>query len=300
MGIDDFLDVCAGGRPGKEPGKNDFYEIMGPEWVNMGLEVQTVATQAAQAWFNKDLDELGWHRGSGLITALDMPFDTWGDMTHTLPAEEAWRKASECGDVPTSSARSVAYFCGVLSQQDVDQRRDLLRREAARMLASWSSKLRSAAAKGKPAQVRARIRSVDDHIQRLRSEMEANEDAEVGHAIAVKVGEDLDALLKDKIRSVWPAAFDNNLTALDHQIGRPHVQANYRGSDRYTLSLPGSIDDRISPLDRTVENMVIAGDWTACGLDAGCVEAAVMSGMLAAHAISEKPSLDSIIGYHHP
>ena len=35
--------------------------------------------------------------------------------------------------------------------------------------------------------------------------------------------------------------------------------------------------------------MTIAGDWTACGLDAGCVEAAVMSGMLAAHAISGKP-----------
>ena len=29
--------------------------------------------------------------------------------------------------------------------------------------------------------------------------------------------------------------------------------------------------------------MTVAGDWTACGLDAGCVEAAVMSGMLAAH-----------------
>jgi uncharacterized protein with NAD-binding domain and iron-sulfur cluster len=299
VGIDDFLDVCAGGRPGKDPGKNDFYEIMGPEWVNMGREVQTVATQAAQAWFDNDLDELGWHRGSGLITALNMPFDTWGDMTHTLPAEKAWRKPGRRGDVPTSSARSVAYFCGVLSQQDVDQRRDLLRREASRMLDYWASRLRSAAAKGKAAQVRAKIRSVNDHIQRLRSEMQANEDAAMDVALAAKVGENLDTLLKDKIRSVWPAAFTSNLTALDHEIGR-HVQANYRGSDRYTLSLPGSIDDRISPLDRTVENMVIAGDWTACGLDVGCVEAAVMSGMLAAHAITKEPSLDSIVGYHHP
>ena len=47
--------------------------------------------------------------------------------------------------------------------------------------------------------------------------------------------------------------------------------------------------------------MTIAGDWTACGLDVGCVEAAVMSGMLAAHAITGKePALDSIIGYDHP
>ena len=47
--------------------------------------------------------------------------------------------------------------------------------------------------------------------------------------------------------------------------------------------------------------MTVAGDWTACGLDAGCVEAAVMSGMLAAHAITgEEPALESIIGYDHP
>ena len=47
--------------------------------------------------------------------------------------------------------------------------------------------------------------------------------------------------------------------------------------------------------------MTIAGDWTACGLDVGCVEAAVMSGMLAAHAITgDEPALESIIGYDHP
>jgi len=47
--------------------------------------------------------------------------------------------------------------------------------------------------------------------------------------------------------------------------------------------------------------MTIAGDWTACGLDAGCVEAAVMSGMLAAYAITnDQPAIQSIIGYDHP
>ena len=63
-------------------------------------------------------------------------------------------------------------------------------------------------------------------------------------------------------------------------------QANTEGSDRYVLSLPGSIGSRISPLECPVLNMTIAGDWTACGLDVGCVEAAVISGMLAAHAIT--------------
>jgi uncharacterized protein with NAD-binding domain and iron-sulfur cluster len=46
--------------------------------------------------------------------------------------------------------------------------------------------------------------------------------------------------------------------------------------------------------------MTIAGDWTACGFDAGCVESAVMSGMLAAYAISGKPDPKTIVGYDHP
>jgi len=76
--------------------------------------------------------------------------------------------------------------------------------------------------------------------------------------------------------------------------------ANVNPSDRYTLSLPGSLIYRISPLDRTYDNLTIAGDWTDCGFNAGCVESAVMSGMLAAHAISRVPRLNEIIGYDHP
>jgi uncharacterized protein with NAD-binding domain and iron-sulfur cluster len=71
-------------------------------------------------------------------------------------------------------------------------------------------------------------------------------------------------------------------------------------TDRYTLSLPGSLIYRISPLDRTYDNMTIAGDWTNAGFNAGCVEAAVMSGMLAAHAISRSPALNEIVGFDHP
>jgi hypothetical protein len=113
------------------------------------------------------------------------------------------------------------------------------------------------------------------------------------------VGLDLDALLRKEMRPAWPRAFRRKKNARRFEIGR-HVQANFQGSDRYTLSLPGSLACRISPLDRSVANMTIAGDWTACGLDAGCIEAAVMSGMLAAYAISGHPDPRSIIGYDHP
>jgi uncharacterized protein with NAD-binding domain and iron-sulfur cluster len=85
-------------------------------------------------------------------------------------------------------------------------------------------------------------------------------------------------------------------TRFDSQFWR----ANVNPSDRYTLALPGSARHRISPLDNTYDNLTIAGDWTHCGDNTGCVEAAVMSGRLAAHAIAHLPRLEDIIGYDHP
>ena len=76
--------------------------------------------------------------------------------------------------------------------------------------------------------------------------------------------------------------------------------ANVNPSEQYVLSLPGTQKYRISPLDNTYDNLTIAGDWTTCGLDAGCVEAAVISGRLAAHAISSLPALEEIVAYDHP
>jgi len=76
--------------------------------------------------------------------------------------------------------------------------------------------------------------------------------------------------------------------------------ANVNPSDRYVLMLPGTLRYRISPLDNTYDNLTLAGDWTDCGYNAGCVEAAVMSGRLAAHALSGTPRLEDIVGYDHP
>ncbi|MDC0667903.1 FAD-dependent oxidoreductase [Nannocystis radixulma] len=90
-------------------------------------------------------------------------------------------------------------------------------------------------------------------------------------------------------RSHGPARFDSQFWT-----------ANVNPSDRYVLSQPGTIRHRLSPLDMTFDNLTITGDWTRTGLDTGCVESAVMSGLLAAHAISHSPPLDHIIGYDHP
>ncbi len=83
-------------------------------------------------------------------------------------------------------------------------------------------------------------------------------------------------------------------------FGSQFWTANVNPSDHYILSLPGTTKYRISPLDRRYDNLTIAGDWTQCGFNAGCVEAAVMSGRLAAHALSCLPRLEDIVGYDHP
>ena len=118
------------------------------------------------------------------------------------------------------------------------------------------------------------------------------------------MAEDLDVLLRGGMKPLWPAAFDGprkSETARALRDRRPSRAGQHRGSDRYSLSLPGTIAQPHLATRSPVLNMTVAGDWTACGLDVGCVEAAVMSGMLAAHAITgSEPALESIIGYDHP
>jgi len=118
--------------------------------------------------------------------------------------------------------------------------------------------------------------------------------------------------LNDEIVHLWPNAgeaprrfrwdllVDPTGSRGEDRFASQHWSANVSPSDRYTLTLPGSTAYRISPLDGTYDNLTIAGDWTECGVHAGCVEAAVMSGRLAAHAVSLSPPLEDIVGYDHP
>lgn len=122
-----------------------------------------------------------------------------------------------------------------------------------------------------------------------------------------------EAFLSAAARPFWPRAYDDagfrwQLLATPDpkaptgraRFATQYWRANVNPSDRYVLSLPGSLKHRISPLEMTYDNLTIAGDWTECGLNSGCTEAAVMSGRLAAHALSGFPALADITGYDHP
>jgi uncharacterized protein with NAD-binding domain and iron-sulfur cluster len=120
--------------------------------------------------------------------------------------------------------------------------------------------------------------------------------------------------LNGDVAGLWPAAQradgsfrwhslldsqSSGASADEHRFDNQFWTANVNPSDRYVLSLPGTSKYRISPLDETYDNLTITGDWTD-GYNFGCVEAAVMSGRLAAHALSCFPPLEEIFGYDHP
>jgi uncharacterized protein with NAD-binding domain and iron-sulfur cluster len=78
-----------------------------------------------------------------------------------------------------------------------------------------------------------------------------------------------------------------------------YFRANVDPSERYVLSLPGTTQYRKRPGESGFRNVVLAGDWTQNDLNAGCVEATVMSGMLASQALCGTPTDDQIIGKNY-
>ncbi len=74
------------------------------------------------------------------------------------------------------------------------------------------------------------------------------------------------------------------------------VTANVDPSNRYVQALPGAAEVRLRPGDSRFEGLHLAGDWTDCGLNAGCVEATVLSGIGAANSVLGLPRGERITG----
>jgi uncharacterized protein with NAD-binding domain and iron-sulfur cluster len=65
--------------------------------------------------------------------------------------------------------------------------------------------------------------------------------------------------------------------------------ANFEATERYVLTPPGSVKYRLGADESGYANLFLTGDWIRTGLNAGCVEAAVMAGMQASRAICGTP-----------
>jgi uncharacterized protein with NAD-binding domain and iron-sulfur cluster len=93
---------------------------------------------------------------------------------------------------------------------------------------------------------------------------------------------------------LWPGAMDPATGGFDERLksGMHYVRGNFQPSDRYVLSVPGSVQYRLDPANTGFDNLFAAGDWTRCVINAGCVEAATISGMLAAEAIFGREEIE--------
>ena len=77
-------------------------------------------------------------------------------------------------------------------------------------------------------------------------------------------------------------------------------RANVDPSDRYVQSLPGTDRFRLRSDESGYDNLFLAGDWTDSGINAGCIEAAVLSGLQAANAILGRPRSHRVAGFFMP
>jgi uncharacterized protein with NAD-binding domain and iron-sulfur cluster len=100
------------------------------------------------------------------------------------------------------------------------------------------------------------------------------------------------------IQTLWPRCGQPfNWTLLVNRTGATgeaaldtqYLRANIDGTERYVLSLAGTPGYRLHPGESGFPNLYLAGDWTYNVVNAGCVEAAVISGRLAAYAICGHP-----------
>jgi uncharacterized protein with NAD-binding domain and iron-sulfur cluster len=107
------------------------------------------------------------------------------------------------------------------------------------------------------------------------------------------------AFLEQDATTLWPGAkgtvpgepFDWSVLADNAQgvgadrLDAQYFRANTIGGARYVLTPAGSVAHRLAAGESGVQNLVLAGDWTSNGIDGGCVEAAMTSGMQAARAL---------------
>ncbi len=79
-------------------------------------------------------------------------------------------------------------------------------------------------------------------------------------------------------------------------IDTQYYLAGVDPSDRYVQCAPGSDSYRLRADESGYDNLLLAGDWTDNGLNAGCIEAATLSGLQAANAVLGRSRSHRIAG----
>jgi uncharacterized protein with NAD-binding domain and iron-sulfur cluster len=116
-------------------------------------------------------------------------------------------------------------------------------------------------------------------------------------------GISLDFLKTGGATAIWPLAAGANPDELNwdllidlkngqgaQRFDRQFWRANIDPNERYVLSVKDSTQYRLRADESGFANLYLTGDWVLTGLNAGCVEAAVMAGMQTSRALCGRPA----------
>lgn len=243
----------------------------------MGLE--SCATIGVQLWLNKTLPELGITRkiprGQRMIGASFIdPFNVIGDFSELLD-HEGWRFQPQKERVanplaaPMATPQTLLYLCGPIAD-----RTDPLRHDFADHSVPHA----------------AYEQAIAITAQYLATAALWLPNAP-GDRPADNLGLDVGTLFVN----------DPTVLGLD-RLDTQYLKVNIDPSERYVLSLPGSVAKRPKAWACEANNLTLAGDWIYTGINIGSFEGAVTSGRLAAHSLTGFPALGDIAGYDllHP
>ena len=87
----------------------------------------------------------------------------------------------------------------------------------------------------------------------------------------------------------WQCLMDPNNQVGEARLNSQYWRANVDPSERYVMSVVDSSKHRLATDGTVFDNLLITGDWIKTGVNAGCVEAAVMAGMQTSRALCGIP-----------
>lgn len=87
----------------------------------------------------------------------------------------------------------------------------------------------------------------------------------------------------------WQLLVDPKRCTGEDRLDAQYFRANVDPTEHYVLSVTNSTPYRLRADQSGYANLFLTGDWTKNPINAGCIEAAVMSGMLTALVIEGKP-----------